>query len=97
MKRHQPDEQTGTPPEGNPTGAARFALAQPSNHRGGHASTDITRNRSQGFLTEHPTSIISEGALIGVAWDKVTDYLVFDSAKDYWKRLKICHRRKGEG
>ena len=39
----------------------------------------------------------SEGALIGVAWDKVTDYLVFDSAKDYWKRLKICHRRKGEG
>ena len=37
-----------------------------------------------------------EGIVSAVAWDQVTDYLVFDSADHYRKRLKIYERRKGK-
>ena len=36
----------------------------------------------------------SEGAACAVAWEKVTDYLVFESAKHYQKRLKIFRKHK---
>jgi hypothetical protein len=38
----------------------------------------------------------SEGAVSAVAWDQVTDYLVFDSAEHYHKRLALFkkHKRK---
>jgi len=36
----------------------------------------------------------SEGAVSAVAWDQVTDYLVFDSAKHYQKRLAIFEKYK---
>lgn len=37
-----------------------------------------------------------EGIVSAVAWDQVTDYLVFDSADHYRKRLKIYEKRKGK-
>jgi len=37
-----------------------------------------------------------EGILSAVAWDQVSDYLVFDSIEDYRARLKIYERRKGK-
>jgi hypothetical protein len=42
------------------------------------------------------TSNWSEGAMCAIAWENVTDYLVFDSAKHYQKRLEIFkkHKRK---
>jgi len=36
----------------------------------------------------------SEGAVCAVAWEQVTDYLVFDSAKDYSKRLAKFKKHK---
>jgi len=36
----------------------------------------------------------SEGAGCAIAWDCVTDYLVFDSAKQYWKRLEKFENHK---
>jgi hypothetical protein len=36
----------------------------------------------------------SEGAVSAVAWDQVTDYLVFDSAKHYKKRVAIFNKQK---
>lgn len=39
----------------------------------------------------------SKGVESAVAWDQVTDYLVFDSVEDYQKRLRIYERRKGKG
>jgi hypothetical protein len=38
----------------------------------------------------------SEGVVSAVAWDQVTDYLVFESVKDYRNRLKIYERRKSK-
>jgi len=38
-----------------------------------------------------------EGIVSAVAWDQVTDYLVFDSVDHYRARLKIYERRKGKG
>lgn len=35
-----------------------------------------------------------EGVLCAAAWDQVTDYLVFDSAKHYRKQLAIYEKRK---
>ena len=35
-----------------------------------------------------------EGIVSAVAWDKVTDYLVFDSPKHYRERLRIYKRGK---
>ena len=35
-----------------------------------------------------------EGIVNAVAWDQVTDYLVFDSAEDYRKHLAIYQGRK---
>jgi hypothetical protein len=35
-----------------------------------------------------------EGVVSAVAWDQVSDYLVFDSVEDYRVRLKIYERRK---
>jgi hypothetical protein len=34
------------------------------------------------------------GIASAVAWDKVTDYLVFDSAAEYAERLRIYEGRK---
>ena len=34
-----------------------------------------------------------EGIVSAVAWDQVSDYLVFDSVKDYRARLKIHQKR----
>lgn len=39
----------------------------------------------------------SQGVVSAVTWDQVTDYLVFDSATDYQRRLKIYERGKGKG
>jgi hypothetical protein len=36
----------------------------------------------------------SKGVACAVAWDQVTDYLVFDSVEDYLKRLDIYERHK---
>jgi hypothetical protein len=36
----------------------------------------------------------SEGVVCAVAWDQVSDYLVFDSADDYAKRLGRFHKHK---
>jgi hypothetical protein len=35
-----------------------------------------------------------DGIAVAVAWDAVSDYLVFDSADDYRKRMKIYLGRK---
>ena len=35
-----------------------------------------------------------EGLMDAVAWDEVTDYLVFDSAAHYRQRLAVYERRK---
>jgi hypothetical protein len=35
-----------------------------------------------------------EGIQCAAAWDQVTDYLVFDSAKHYRKQLAIYEKRK---
>ncbi len=40
------------------------------------------------------TSDWCAGLVIAIAWDQVTDYLVFDSAAHYWKQLSIYERRK---
>jgi len=45
-------------PGGTPTEALRFTLAQFLNHRGGHLSTEITRNRYQELLTESRVNIM---------------------------------------
>ncbi len=37
-----------------------------------------------------------EGIVSAVAWDQVTDYLVFDSAAHYRERLSIYERRKAK-
>jgi hypothetical protein len=37
-----------------------------------------------------------EGVVSAVAWDQVSDYLVFDSVEDYRARLKIYERRKSK-
>lgn len=37
-----------------------------------------------------------EGVPSAVAWDEVTDYLVFDSAEHYRKRLAVYERKKGK-
>jgi len=37
-----------------------------------------------------------EGLASAVAWDQVTDYLVFDSADHYRERLRIYERRNGK-
>ncbi len=37
-----------------------------------------------------------EGVVSAIAWDQVSDYLVFDSVEDYQARLKIYERRKGK-
>ena len=37
-----------------------------------------------------------EGIVCAVAWDEVSDYLLFDSAEEYRARLKIYERRKGK-
>ena len=58
MNRHQPDQKAGTTPGGNPTGAARFTLAQCPKHRGWVSSTDMTRNRYQELLTKNPANIM---------------------------------------
>jgi hypothetical protein len=34
------------------------------------------------------------GLVAAVAWDQVSDYLVYDSPDDYQRRLKIYARRK---
>jgi hypothetical protein len=36
----------------------------------------------------------SEGAVCAIAWDQVSTYLVFDSAKDYLKRLSKFEKNK---
>jgi len=38
-----------------------------------------------------------EGIVNAVAWDQVTDYLIFDSAKQYLKRLAVYEKRKRKG
>jgi hypothetical protein len=38
----------------------------------------------------------SEGAVCAIAWDSVTDYLVFDSAKHYRKALAKFRKHKGK-
>ena len=45
----------------NPTGAARFALPQFPNHRGGHSRMDPTRNRYQELFTENPANLMLSG------------------------------------
>ena len=35
-----------------------------------------------------------EGVVSAVAWDQVTDYLVFDSVDHYRERLRIYERRR---
>ena len=35
-----------------------------------------------------------EVIVCAIAWDEVSDYLVFDSADEYRRRLKIYERRK---
>jgi hypothetical protein len=35
-----------------------------------------------------------EGLIASVAWDRVTDYLIFDSAKHYRKQLAIYKKRR---
>ena len=37
-----------------------------------------------------------EGVECAIAWDEVSDYLLFDSVEDYRARLKIYERRKGK-
>ena len=37
------------------------------------------------------------GVVTAVAWDQVTDYLVFDSADHYRERLKVYGKRKSKG
>ena len=37
-----------------------------------------------------------EGIVSAVAWDQVTDYLIFDSADHYRKQLVIYEKRKRE-
>ena len=37
-----------------------------------------------------------QGVVGAVAWDQVSDYLVFDSVEDYQTRLKIHARRKSK-
>jgi hypothetical protein len=37
-----------------------------------------------------------EGIVSAVAWDQVTDYLVFDSADSYRERLRIYEKRKSK-
>ena len=61
MKRHPPDQQAGTTPGGNPTGAARFALAQFPKHGGWRCSAGLARNRYQELLTENPANIMLSG------------------------------------
>ena len=39
----------------------------------------------------------SEGAVTAVAWDQVNNYLVFESAKDYRKRLTKFRKHKKHG
>ena len=58
MKTHPPDQQAGTTPGGNPTGAVRFALAQCPTHRRRQPSTDMARNRYQELLTANPANIM---------------------------------------
>jgi hypothetical protein len=36
----------------------------------------------------------SEGVVSAIAWDQVTDFLVFDSAEDYVKRLAKFKKHK---
>jgi len=35
-----------------------------------------------------------EAVAVGVAWDSVSDYMVFDSVEEYRKRLRIHQGRK---
>jgi hypothetical protein len=37
-----------------------------------------------------------EGIVSAVAWDQVTDYLIFDSADHYRKQLAVYERRKSK-
>ena len=36
----------------------------------------------------------SVGAVAGIAWDQVTDYMVFDSIEDYHEHLSAFSRKK---
>ena len=35
-----------------------------------------------------------EGILSGIAWDKITDYMVFESVQDYHKHVGVFSQKK---
>jgi len=37
-----------------------------------------------------------EGVLGGIAWDKITDYLIFESVKDYHKHIGVFKSKKNK-